>query len=255
MKNLLRLAAVPVLLIVLWVLSGAGGFSRAQVLVTATPARVTLPDVTDAAQIVDPGLASATPTRTATPQAGVFLEAAGGEVNVRAEPSTEAERYGTIRPGDRYLIRGRYFRWLQFEYPNSPTGLGWVFDELVTIIGDAALIADLSTQVTPTADPLLAAVSSGTPGAVVIQSVDQLAGSGNVVVDAGAATATPPPTYTYPPNIVAQAPTQGMAVSATTAPPGLTEISVEDGVAPIVPIAILGGLGLLGLAFSALRRR
>jgi len=230
---------------------------KAQVLVSATPAVITLPQVaTDAPVVSDPLLFTATPTRTPTPQSGAYLEATEGEVNVRADASTDAERLGAIRPGDQYRIRGRYFQWLQFEYPNSPTGLGWVFDELVTITGDTATIADLS--ITPTANPLLNGVTltpeTSTSGGVVLAPVSDLANTGNLPVDVTAPTAEILPTYTFPPDVVAQAPTEGPSATPTLVSV-LSDISVNNGIAPIVPIAVLGLFGLLGLIFSLMRSR
>jgi Bacterial SH3 domain len=226
----------------------------AQGQVSATPARVTLPDVATVPAASDPLLVTETPTRTPTPETGVFLEATGGEVNVRAEPSTDAERLGRIQPGERYLVRGRYFSWLQFEYPNAPNGLGWVFGDLVTIIGDETQLDDL-TLPTATTD-LLAGNPLQTPLAgteIVVNSIENLAGSGTEALAGALPTAAAMPTFTYPPNVVAQAPTEGSPISPT---PQLVVLpDVSEGVAPIVPIVILGIFGLLGLIFSLTRGR
>lgn len=223
----------------------------AQVQVSATPARVTLPEVATL-PAADPLLATETPTRTPTPETGVYLEATSGEVNVRAEPSTEAERLGRIQPGDRYLIRGRYFSWIQFEYPNAPDGLGWVFGDLVTIIGDASQIDDLTIP-TATSDTLALNTSQTPAEGIVVESIANLANSG-IQAGAGALpTTTILPTFTYPPNIVAQAPTAGSPLLPT--PQAVVLPDVRDGVAPIVPIVVLGIFGLLGLIFSATRGR
>ena len=239
-------------------LSTIGGVRiHAQANVSATPARITLPQNTDIPLIEESGPATETPTRTPTLQTGAFLEATEGEVNVRAEPSTDAERLGSIRPGDQYRVRGRYFRWIQFEYQNSPTGFGWVFDELVTLTGDTTNIADLS--VTPTNDPLAPAATptlAASGEGLVPAPIDALADSGNSpIISGGVSTSAALPTYTYPPDIIAQAPTQGPSATPTLVTSVLPEISVSDGVAPIVPIVGLGVLGMLGLIFSLMRRR
>ena len=64
---------------------------------------------------------------------------------------------------------------------------------------------------------------------------------------------SPLPTFTYPPDILTPAVTSETASTPTTSPDVLPA-SVSDGVPPIVPILLLGGLGLLGLAVSSIRR-
>jgi hypothetical protein len=230
----------------------------AQSLISATPARVTLPQLTDAPAADDPLFITDTPTRTPTPEQGAYLEAINEGTNVRADADPEAQVLGTIRPGDLYRIRGRYFRWIQFEYPNTPGGLGWVFDEIVVITGDQSQIADLS--VSPTVDPnLLGAtptvVGTSVSGDSLLQPISELENSGNTVGSALDITAVILPTYTYPPNVVAQAPTAGPSVTPTQSISILPELSVSNGVAPIVPIVVLGVSGMLGLVFSLMRRR
>src|SRR5262245_34183692 len=78
-------------------------------------------------------LATATPTLTSTPAAAIQREVRSdvGEVNVRQEPDPESARLGTIKAGEKYAVRARYFRWIQFEFSQSPSGTGWVFEDLV----------------------------------------------------------------------------------------------------------------------------
>src|SRR5690606_21798840 len=110
--------------------------AHAQELITSTPVRIQIPD--QAAPAVEI-ISSPTITRTPTPAAVMVSAKEGaGEVNVRAEPDVESDRLGSIRAGEFYPVLGRYFRWIQFQYDTSPTGRGWVFDELVDITGDAS---------------------------------------------------------------------------------------------------------------------
>lgn len=209
-----------------------------------------------------------TPIPTETPIGGAQLEAKDS-VNVRSEASTEAGRLGLIAPGERYVIVGRYYRWLQFRYPNSPSGTGWVYDELVDIHGDLSLIPDLSEAALPTSDPI---IDSATMTALAIVSVP----GGEMTATAGARILAVPtnsggadpfmesnlnpdggerlPTFTPAPNVnelVAQ-----LDVMPTNTPErAVINITTEQGaLPPILPIFGLVGLGLFGLAVSFIRR-
>jgi hypothetical protein len=128
----------------------------------------------------------------------------------------------------------------------------------VTITGDTSQIADLS--LTPTVNPLgsiptLTLAVTGDGSGVNLAPIDALANSGNVTFGDSAVTSVALPTYTYPPDVVAQAPTEGPSATPTQNTSVLPDISVSDGVAPVIPIAALGILGSLGLIFSLMRRR
>jgi hypothetical protein len=183
-----------------------------------------------------------------------------GEVNVRAEADIESDRLGIIRAGEYYPVLGRYFRWIQFQYETSPNGRGWVFDELVNIIGDESAITDLSVQPLPTTDPIAEAATQTqiaitlTPGGLLTVT----ANSRLISVEQGAQPAQSLngveilPTFTYPPDLVAAAPTE--AAITPTAAPETAPLTVPTNVPPITPIVLLGGMGLLGLVVSSLRR-
>lgn len=228
---------------------------------TETPAMINLAPAAQQQPTIDTG--GPTPTRTPTPL-GVALLEAKEFANVRAEPSTESAQLGTIRLGETYNVIGRYISWIQFQYPPSPTGRGWVFGELVNLSGnidnipeidpyagqsqlDAAAIGATSTQ----------GVLTMTPGGVLTAT----AVSG-MMAQPGMVTATPEgasgilPTFTFPPGMIAMAPTIGAEVSpestdALSAPIPATN---NNGVPPIAPILILGAVGLLGLVINSLRR-
>jgi hypothetical protein len=231
--------------------------------VSATPATINLSTSTLPATVA---LVTATPTRTPTPIGMVILEAIT-EANVRAEPDPESERLGTIHAGEIYTVLGRYFRWIQFQYDTSPNGRGWVFEELVTITGDLSAVDDLAAAPQPTVDPIILgatetqAAITQTPGGLLTATANAriipapVAVEGSNVLEGteevGIISALP--TFTYPPDVLTPAVTSE-TFSTPTPSPDLLPISVSDGVPPIVPILLLGGLGLLGLAVSSIRR-
>lgn len=228
---------------------------------TETPATINL--ATAAQQIPTLDTGGPTPTRTPTPLGGALLEAKEF-ANVRAEPSTESAQLGTIRLGETFNVIGRYISWIQFEYPPSPTGRGWVFGELVNLTGNTANIPDIDPY---SGSSQLDAASIGatstqgvltmTPGGVLTAT----AISGQIA-QPGFVTSTPEgasgilPTFTFPPGMVAMAPTTdpGISPEATDALSAPIPATNNNGVPPIAPILILGAVGLLGLVINSLRR-
>lgn len=244
-----------------------------QVVVSATPASIVIPSpLPFSTQSV---VTTPTLTRTPTPQGAVLLEAYT-EANVRGQPDPEAELLGSIRAGDVYPIIGRYFRWYQFQYEQSGSGTGWVFDELVQIIGDEATIRDLTAQEVPTVDVVAQAatetqqVVTQTPGGILTQTASsqvvqlpvqgasgQIAEATSEVAGAGEGIL---PTFTYPPSVALVPPenafksTTGVNVTPSPLPENTPRISVSEGVPPIAPIVLLGGFGLLGLFITSRRK-
>jgi hypothetical protein len=218
---------------------------------------------------------SPTPTPTETPIGPVQLEVASGQenVNVRSAADPESSILGVIAPGERYAVTGRYFRWIQFRFPNSPNGLGFVYDELVQLIGDTSLIPDLTVVGTINTDPLSVA-PPGDGSGVTPQAVDPAAEAtasaearlleGPVAVDPNATpgeTNLNPegdvrlPTYTPAPNIGDILSALNQPPTATPEPDPLEEISrTASNLPPIAPILLVGGLGVLGFAISLIRR-
>ncbi|GIL08535.1 MAG: hypothetical protein BroJett033_0460 [Chloroflexota bacterium] len=271
-------AYAAILISAVFLLSGIaalGGFSSrdvaAQELVTSTPVRAELPTL--APPVIEAAV-TATPSRTPTPEGQVLLEAKAeaGEVNVRAEPDIEGERLGTIRAGRSYQVFGRYFRWLQFQFDDAPTGpvRAWVFDELVQIIGDESAVPNLEPGMAPTTAATLepAEVLTLTPGGFLTATASartlslpgaELSSAGGQPPAASGAGAVEQaqalPTYTYPPVVAAAPTTQSSAAEATSAPaPRQQPFDLPEGMPPIAPILLLGALGLAGLAVSSLRR-
>ncbi len=244
----------------------------AQEVITATPARVVIPTQGAEVQQGQPGV-TATWTRTPTVPGPALLEVRedAGEVNVRAEPDINSERIGSIRAGDTYVVLGRRFRWYQFQFDTSPNGRGWVFDELVEIIGDESTIVELDPAAQATVDPIIEAETqtqiaiTTTPGGLLTATAQArilpapgTVGAADASLLAGEGEDMPVvlPTFTYPAEVIAFAPTEPAAEDAPTATtsPSVLPIPLPEDVPPIAPVLILGGLGLLGLVLSSLRR-
>lgn len=278
MKHLWRL--VPLIGLIGLLLGLAAGQAQAdnaqQVAISPTPVNIVLPTALPLG-LTPQGAVTPTATRTPTPLGPALLEAKT-EANVRAQADPNAELYGTIRAGDLYPIIGRYFRWLQFQYPTSPAGTGWVFDELVTIRGDEASIPDLTLQEAPTADTAALTGTASflsitlTPGGLLTATANARVisipapaqpGQGDTAAAAPESTGETTaalnvlPTFTFPPNVIAATPTplgvRSAAFAATPAPP-VESVPLPGSVPPIVPILALGAFGILGLAISSFRR-
>jgi hypothetical protein len=244
-----------------------------QVVVSATPVQITLASPTPFA--VQPVASTPTVTRTPTPIGAALLEAKAdaGAVNVRAQPDPNADKLGTISSGETYPILGRYFEWYQFQYDPSPNKMGWVFGQLVDIIGDPSTIEDLNANLLPTVDTSSLNLTQTweavtlTPGGLLTATAEArviaVPNAGTLGPEAtiepnlanSVSTAQVLPTFTYPPEIAAQAPTQAVdGDPIPTAAVDTVTAVVFNGIAPIVPILVLGGLGILGLAVSSIRR-
>lgn len=216
----------------------------------------------------------ATPTWTATPATLAVLEPLDS-ANVRAEPDVNGAQLGVIRAGEVYTITGRYFEWYQFQYSGSPSGRAWVFGQIVRVTGDENTIPEITLEPLPTQDPAqlgateTAAAIAQTPGGELtatsaargIVATFEIPGISSAPRSADG---TPPaqgellPTFTYPPGI-ALVPTHAAESAQPTDAPLLEniELSTQDlrNIPPIVPIVVLGGLGLAGLLLTAFRRR
>lgn len=252
-------------------LRGAQADDRSQVVISATPVRINIASATPIS--TDAALFTPTPSYTPTPNIAALLQAKSdaGPVNVRSQPDPNSDKLGTIRYGDKYPVVGRYFEWYEFQYDPSPNKLGWVYGQLVDIIGDPNTIKDLNANLQPTVDPGILgqtqtweAITQIPGGILTVTAQSRVIAApqnrtaapettGDAPTGSDASLVTALPTFTYPPDIVAQVPTEvGNAVVSPT-PDNLTAV-VSSGVAPIVPILILAGLGILGLAISSLRR-
>jgi len=198
----------------------------------------------------DPALVLSTATWTPTTTGPVQLEPLD-IANVRALPSTDEAQLGVIRSGEVYVVTARYENWYQFQYNPAPNGIGWVYGELVTITGDTSGVPLVNPYAEPTSPSALptseSAILPGTGAGGVIATVsgqDSAGGSGN---------APSLPTFTYPPGLSRPLPTDPGTVS-TPEPASSSGSVIAADTPPILPILVLGGLGILGLAFSSLRR-
>ena len=216
------------------------GTLKAQTRPTATPVPAVLFTPTpDNAPVVLP---TATPLPSPTPLAEARLQAldTAGNVNVRALPDVESEIQGTIAYGAEYPVLRQYFRWYELLYDPAPSGRAWVYGDLVTIAGDTARIQVID-------NPAAIALGGEASGAQdeaderTIEIATVTADSAQSIELVGAA---PLPTFTY-------APTRSPASDRLS-----DEIRNEPGdraLPPIIPILILGGLGVLGLLISLIR--
>lgn len=245
---------------------------------TATPAVVDIFNVAPPPQLAD---ASETPTMTPTQAMRAQLEAKE-TANVRAAPDETSERLGEIRRGDYYPVIRQYFRWIEFQYDGTRGIRGWVFADLVNIIGDPATIIQVETLDEPTqgapADVLSAteAVITLTPGGLLTataQARSNAASAGTPATPAplgflenaanttggenNAAVLEVLPTFTYPPGVIALAPTEvitGPILTPTQNSPVNLLSRSNNRIPPLMPIAGLIGLGIILLGISTLRR-
>ncbi len=267
---LIVILAFPMLLM-FSVSSNVYAETQKQINISATPASIILPSPLP---LTTQQLITPTATYTPTPPGPVLLEALT-EANVRAQADPGAELLGTIRAGDVYPVIGRYYRWYQFQYDTSPSGTGWVFDELVQITGDESKILDLSDNALPTTDGTAVAstqtqeVITQTPGGILtatsasqviplpVEPGNVSAGVAPLSSDPGAVAVLP--TFTFPPDVPPIVPDSALRSDqildgTATLTPNSLEFSVAEGLPPLAPILILGGLGLLGLVISSIRR-
>ncbi len=233
---------------------GAGGepvMAGPDLQITATPLRVELPT----ASPTSAELETSTPTRTPTLPGPALAEALEGETNVRAAPDIEAERLGQIVPGELYPVLGRAAGtlWLKIQYPGSPTGTAWVFEQVVELTGNVDEIPELEVQAGPTIDAGAVAGTQTieaialTPGALATATAEAIIFGAALDGSPLPPTETqgPLPTYTFPPTLAPQSTAaSGTGIMTDTA----------GGLPPIVPILALAGLGSLGLLISLLRR-
>jgi hypothetical protein len=228
---------------------------------TATPAPLSIASPIPTVEEIAPGLGP-TVTWTPTPEGQVMIEALD-VANVRAEADPNAAQLGQIRSGEQYVATGRYFEWIQFQF--EPNRRGWVFGQLVNVTGDIASLPEIGidTVVEDTEEIAFTeelTVLTQTPGGLLTatvvarQNATVASAPANADLPAGAGAL---PTFTYPPGLVAGgvAPTQdaNSAIPTSVSAPPVAE-TTGNGIPPIVPILALGGLGVLGLAISMLRR-
>jgi hypothetical protein len=224
---------------------------RAAAQAQPTPLTIIIPTLTPTVLIEQ----TATPTRTPTRGGSLIRVQAKIEANIRTAPDLNAQILKKIRPGIFYAVVGKRGKWLQIQFSESPTGLAWVFDEVVEITGgDLSTIPELGVDAVPSpnvatnAAQETAAFITGTPGAPGTATAMQAAATGVRTLAANnsqnSAPGAPLPTFTPPPPFV-----------EATLPARATTITTTTGtLPPIAPIMGLAVLGVAGLFISALRR-
>ena len=239
--------------------------SYAQIIPTATFAQVNIPSVTPPPNVIESTPTFAIVGNTPTPEGRILMKPLS-DINVRSSPEiADDNQLGIIREGDNYVVLGRYFSWIQFQYDLAPDGVGWVYGELVEIVGDESAILEVDVNVTPTLDPLIdaatqtrEAVLDAPGGALTVTAESRFIqlpdGSLPVVPDDDGLLSTAKPTFTYPPGLAANVPTLEATRAIQVANSNRSSDSLVQGVTPIIPIMILGVLGILGLIISTMMR-
>lgn len=233
----------------------------AQVRITATPIRVPLP--TQPPSATDIAIATPTPSITPTETGPLLIQvpAETTEINVRAEPDIESQRLGVIRANERYVVTGRYFSWLRINYDASPTGRGWVFGQLVTVLGDENEIPEIDPF--NTANPLLdttdTTIQSNQPSDTTTQGDDRTivlptADGVQITTDRALPTFTPVgDDVVSNPNLPAPNVEPEEVLEDDIITSALATITDSE-IPPIVPISLLGVGGMLGILIVILRR-
>jgi len=233
----------------------------AQVRVSATPVSAVLPQAQPQAIQQQAMFASPTPTVTPTEDLSIGFEVKPdlGTADVRAMPDPEGERLDPIKSGTRYIITGRFYKWIRFQYDKALDGSGWVFEDLVDITGTGT-IPDIDPYATPSATPAggnieeTRAAVTLTPGAIDTLDAQARLIAVPTMATTGEVQAGVLPTYTRPAEV---APRQTQAAVSSGRPATLQETlarAATGQIPPIVPILVLGAAGLLGMIVSLWRR-
>jgi len=159
------------------------------------------------------------------------LDTGEGDVNVRSGPGTDYVLVGVLVAGQTSTITGRNPEgtWFEIEYIGGPGGVGWVFKDLVHVVGDINTMPTIVPPPTPTLPP----TTTPAPGETASTLFDS--------------TATPIvnrlPTFTAP----------AVALLPTLLP--AQGLSSGGAFPPAVLIIVLFVLGTLGILLSLLRLR
>jgi len=224
---------------------------------TPTPLQIQLQTATPASE--QGGVSdAATATWTPTNEAPVRLQALD-IANVRILPNTDETQVGVIRNSEFYTVTGRYFDWYQLEFEGSPNGFGWVYGELVEVIGNVESVQTLDPYASAQGVNPIDSSGSSAPGGVIEGGVlsTATAQTGQSIIPSAVATVTNSalqPTYTYPAGLSRPQPTDPASIIPETSVTDSSSSSRSGDLPPIVPILIIGGIGLLGLALTSIRR-
>ena len=188
-------------------------------------------------QVLPPTL-TPPPIATEIPAARLQALQTAGNVNVRPNPDIDSDILGTIAHGTEYAVLRSYFRWYEFRYDLSPTGRAWVYGDLVSVSGDISLIEVVDDPIALAGQALGAAAADDRTVALATVPAE-------ADLSIAFAAASPLPTFTYPA-------TQAAAFSEQLEVRQATDQPLGD-LPPLFFIAVLGGLGVIGLLIGLIR--
>ena len=252
LRSFIRFSSILLLLVV-------QGFTLAQA-PTETPVRIVIP--TNTSPPKELVISTLVPTGTPRPEGPVVAEIKEefSAQRIYPNPDLEAEPIGQMTLGEQYPVIGRYFRWVEVVYDTQRNSSGWIYDEYVTFFGDPSTIPTvLDPYSQPTAIPTTIAEATESAGRIIeISTSDANENPNPESIDPENLVLGVLPTYTYP-AVIAQRPTRESSIDITLTPtpstfPEVIEGIIQTGVPPIIPVAVLGSLGLLGLLVSFWRR-
>lgn len=218
----------------------------AQQRVTSTPVPAVLFTPTPEGRETVTPTPSTTPSPTPLPAVRLRALETAGNINIRAAPSLEGDILGTIAAGVEYEVLRNYYRWYEFRYELSANRRGWVYGDLVEIVGDRSRIQVIDN---PADIAIPGPLQNGEDGettedeqrTIAISTFRADSDQSVVLIES-----TSLPTFT-PPAATPASFTEQLE-RATGEPPPWANIP------PLVPVAMLAGLGLLGFIINALRR-
>jgi hypothetical protein len=192
--------------------------------------------------------ATATPTNTPTPTdtpsptpvGPPVVEALAEGTNVRAEPDVESGRLGVMVMGETYAVIGKSSGWYQIQFPDSPSGNGWVLEQLVEFSGEMAAVPELDLASIPTLDPatvvaqetavamaLAGPVATDTPGAMTASDTPQPVATYTLIPSGPSAAETPTPPVAIPGDLGERTITGNVRMSQAGALVGVAGVEVQ----------------------------
>lgn len=194
-----------------------------------------------------------------TPTFPVVTVQAENEANVRNGPGLDFDIVGTLTAGDPVRVVGRSinFPWYVVEWPSEQSGVAWVFAELVIVQGDITTVPVYPDPSAPTVDPTQAAIQATATVLLQTPGAAETATATALFAPTGVFTSTPDPAGNpagagSPPPPQFTAPAQGNGNAAQ--PTSIQDPTAGAAIPPAMLIITLGGLGVLALAISVLRR-
>ena len=117
---------------------------------------------------------AAPPRQAASPTPPEIRVEAYQDVNVRAGPGTDYDPVGKLIRGQSGAILGRSpdSSWLKIVYIGGPENTGWVFKDLVRVIGDVPSMPTIIPPPTPTLPPTLTPALAASEGSATLAPED-----------------------------------------------------------------------------------